>query len=289
VEDLIDALEAEIKTIGNRNLKEDGFYKITTAAALVKSYEFMKLSANHDDYSKVYFTLGSLRGICEDFIVLSFLKDLDPEERDKAIGTTMSLKVQESLKRQKLFFDNERNFQPIIQPTEKNEELIKKYKQDLKDIGERTGAWSKKTPIPKIHSMAETLGLGDFYQYFYTLSSETVHFNPRILLRMGWSQKDDMENFQFSTENFSNYYKEYGLIYSALLFIRFSTQFNDFLGLSSEFKGVTMKLEEKLKGILRWPEPVTFEEMNKEGPRDFMRTMYKVAAESFNKQSRADT
>lgn len=28
--------------------------------------------------------------------------------------------------------------------------------------------------------------------------------------------------------------------------------------------------------------------MNKEGPRDFMRIMYKVAAESFNKQSMPD-
>jgi len=288
VEDLIDELKVEIETIGNRNLEEDGLYKITVAAALVKSYEFMKLCANHDADSKVYFTLGSLRGICEEYIVLSFLKDLAPEERDKAIGATMSLKVQESLKRQKLFFDNERSFQPIIQPNNKNEELIEKYKQDLKDIGERTGAWSKKTSMPKIHSMAEALSLGDFYKYFYTLSSETVHFNPRILLRMGWSEKDDMENFQFSTDNFSNYYKEDGRVYSALLFIRFGFKFKTLLGLSSEFKDVAMKLEEKLKDILRWPEPVTFEEMNKEGPKGFVRIMYKVTAESSNKQSKAD-
>ena len=100
MKDLIAELEDTIKTIGYRNLKEEGFYKITAAAALVKSYEYMSLSANHEEDAKVYFTLGSLRGICEEFIVLSFLKHLDPEERDNAIRTTMSLKVQESLKRQ---------------------------------------------------------------------------------------------------------------------------------------------------------------------------------------------
>lgn len=288
MKNLISDLEEKIKTIGYRNVKKDGIYLITLAAALVKSYEFMKLSANHDDDSKVYFTLGSLRGICEEYIVLSFLKNLAHEERDRAVDVTMKLKVQESLKRQKLFFDKERQFQPIIQPTDKNDQLIEKYKQELKDIGEKTGAWSKRTPMPKIHNMAEVLGYRDFYQYFYTLSSETVHFNPRILLRMGWSENNDMENFNFTTGNFSNYYSEYGLIYSSLLFIRFSKEFSDLLVLPDDFMTTVMKLEEELDETLRWPEPVTFEEMNKESPKGFFRVMYKLFTESSNNASKPE-
>ena len=288
MKDLAVELEEQIETLGKINLNKDGLYKITLSAALVKCFEFMILSANHDNDSKIYFTLGSLRGICEDFIVLTFLKNLDQQERDKAIETTMNLKVHESLKSQKLFFDNERDFQPVLQPIDKNEELIEKYKLELKDIGERTGTWSKKTPMPKTHNIAETLGLKDFYQYFYTLSSETVHFNPRILLRMGWCEKDDIENFQFSTENFSNYYKDYGLVCSTLLFIRFSKQFSDLLELPSEFIDSVERLEGELKEILRWPEPVTFEEMIIEGPGDFYRIMYRLVAKSSNNQSKAD-
>lgn len=280
MKNLIEQLESEIKILGCKNLKADGFYKVALAAALVKSYEFMKLSVNHDDDSKVYFTLGSLRGICEDFIVLTFLKKLDSEYRDRAVGASMNLKVQESLMRQKLFFDRERCFQPVIQPTDENEDLIRKYKQHLKDIGKKTGAWGENTAMPKIHVMAENLGFGDFYQYFYTLSSETVHFNPRILLRMGWSEKDDMENFQFSTENFSTYYRLYGFVYSILLFIKFSRNFLDILQLSSGFVGVINTLEEKLDDILRWPEPVTYEEMNQKGPNDFFRLMLKTVKKS---------
>lgn len=276
MKNLIDGLESAIKAIGYRNVKEVGFYKTTLSAALVKSYEFMKLSANHDNESKVYFTLGSLRGICEEFIVLSFLKDLEPMERDKVVEVSMNLKVQESLRRQKSFFARERVFQPIIQPVDNSEDLIAKFKQELKDVGERTEAWSKKTPMPKIHKMAEDLDLGDFYQYFYTLSSETVHFNPRMLLRMGWSEKDDMENFQFSTDNFSQYYREYGLVYSTLLFIRFTNQFHEIMNLSSDVMELVNELEKKLEARLRWPEPVTFEEMNEEGPTEFLRIMYKA-------------
>ncbi|MBI3883511.1 MAG: hypothetical protein HY305_04655 [Sphingobacteriales bacterium] len=271
---IIDELEKEIKTIAIKNIHTDGFYLITVTAAFIKSYEFMKLSANTNEESKTYFTLGSLRGICEDFIVLNFLKKLEKEDRDATIGAFMSLKFQEALKRQHSFFDKERKFQPIIKITPENQNLIEKHKQDLKDIGQRTGAWRKNEPMPKILHMAESLGLKSFYEYFYTLSSETVHFNPRILLRMGWSEKNDMENF-------SSYYREYGRVYSTLLFLKFFSEFKTILQLNEKIFEMTAKLDQKLNEILRWPEPVTFEELNKEAPNNFTRIMYKIAAELY--------
>ena len=285
MKDLIAKLEEPIRFLRYPNLVEEGFYKVTVAAALIKSYEFMKLFADHNEDSNVYFTLGSLRGICEDFIVLSFLKTLDSEERDKAVATTFHLKMGEAIQRQKTFFENERKFQPVVKPQEVGNELIEKCRQELKDIGGRTGAWGKNTPMPKIHNMAESLGLSDFYQYFYTLSSETVHFNPRILLRMGWSEQEDIKNFHFSTENFSHYYREYGYVYSTLLFIRFSRQFSDIAGFPEGFMDSVEAINKELLGLLRWPEPVTFEELNIEGPKTFYRVLLKFCTKLLEEET----
>ena len=71
--------------------------------------------------------------------------------------------------------------------------------------------------------MAGSLGLAEFYNYYYSITSENVHFNPRVLMGIGLGKNKN--NFSFSTTNFKQYYKDFGEVYGAILFTKFSRSF----------------------------------------------------------------
>ena len=108
--------------------------------------------------------------------------------------------------------------------------------------------------------MAKKVGLSDLYEFLYAATSEVVHFNVRIALRSGWgAQKGE---FSFSPSNFSMYYQHFARTYSAYLLLRFCRTFRSALTLSSAFMNAIDSVEVVLESEIRWPEIVTFEEMN---------------------------
>ncbi|MGI9311684.1 MAG: DUF5677 domain-containing protein [bacterium] len=278
IKKLINKIKPEIERIGSVELSENTF-ELVLSAALVKSYGLTRVFINAEDSSDAYFMLGSLRGVCEDFIVLAFLQKMNQEDRNAFVSTFMKLKLQESLDKQCNFFKKEKKDQIILNPSAGSDAVIAECKEKIKEIGERTEFW-KGNSMPRVSDMAKCLGLQHFYQYLYALSSETVHFSPRMLFRMGWG--GNAEQFQFSTKNFAGYYQQYGMVYSSLLFIRFSREFKDTLKISNKLLMVVTELECKLNDMLRWPEHITHEEMNLRAPDIFQQVVYRRGIESLD-------
>lgn len=273
MKELVSLLKPHIKEISFVELKVEGAYRGTLKASIIKAYEFLSLWISDSETNEInpYFHLGALRGICEDYIVLAFFLKLQPNLRDDAIENLNTLKFVEATKRQAEFFSKNRSFQPVIVPKNPQDQKSACMNR-LKEIASESGLWNPKIAIPKINWMAESLGLKEFYNFYYCITSEAVHFNPRALLRMGWGDTDTC-TFTFSTENFSQYYKDFALVYSTVLMNEYLTTFQEELTLQKEVIEIVKQMNDWLHQLLRWPEPVTYEEMNHEGPSQFVRIL----------------
>jgi hypothetical protein len=71
---------------------------------------------------------------------------------------------------------------------------------------------------------------------------------------------------RFSTANFTDYFSPYGTLYGAFMFCVYSESFNSVLRTDAHTRALVDKIREKLLFSPRWPEMVTFEEMNLKAP-----------------------
>lgn len=120
------------------------------------------------------------------------------------------------------------------------------------------------------------MALRPTYDYFYRIASDIVHFSPRIAMRSGWGSSP--RDSTFATNNFARYYRNFSQIYSVYLFTLLCKVFRRDLGPRTDFMDQIRQLQLILHEELRWPEALTFEEMNVRGPdnilRFFMRTFH---------------
>lgn len=214
-------------------------------------------------------------------IVFSFLEALDVDDQNKALKLLMNLNISEGLAAQKYFFEELRPWQPVVKPPKSpiSDPMI-----ELRKLSKKLG-WSGKQSWPSIWFMAKNAGLESLYTYLYSATSKWVHFSPQILLRMGWGgdSKDreslgDHTEWEFTTKNFSDYYKEFNQIYSVMLLLKLLRGPAIQL-VSQEVRIVLDQLEEGLNRPIRWPEIVTYEELNIESPSAFIRIALQVAHE----------
>jgi len=122
--------------------------------------------------------------------------------------------------------------------------------------------------------MAVNVGMAEVYDFFYRITSETVHFNVRVALRNGWGPLDKIE---FGTKNFCKYYLEVNQVYGVYLFSLLCEAFYSQLGFDGMFMKRLTRLSLQLSRELRWPEPVTFEEMNARLPNPILRSALFIA------------
>jgi hypothetical protein len=104
-----------------------------------------------------------------------------------------------------------------------------------------------------------------------------VHFNPRVALRNGWG--DNPRNSRFGMKNFCRYYLFFSQIYSVFLFNAFCESFKAELALPDNFMERLKMLKNNLNRINRWPEALTYEEMNQPSPNSLIRTVMQLAHE----------
>jgi hypothetical protein len=102
------------------------------------------------------------------------------------------------------------------------------------------------------------------YDYLYRLTSGGVHFNVQSLLRSGWGESS--KNFQFSTKNFHPYFSAYCTTYGAFMFCLYFEFFGSILRPDSQALVAVAEIKKNLLFTPRWPEMVTFEEMNLKAP-----------------------
>jgi hypothetical protein len=268
-------LEKSARRKAEYNLVREGFYRGVLKAGFIKALEFAGYSnrlSEEQASDTAYYLTASLRGICEDLICLKFVRQLPRKLRDEVISIKMRQALRKATVAQYDFFSTVRPFQPVFRVTENVSSAVAD-KSRLTSIGSNSGLWKTKD-LPSIEEMAKSVGLTRVYNYFYRISSDLVHFNPRVALRMGWGSSP--KSAKFSTKNFSGYYLDFSRVYSVFLLDLFCRTFRKELGLDLGFMADLNGLKALLDQVIRWPEAVTFEEMNLKGPPQLLRITLKV-------------
>jgi hypothetical protein len=271
-------LTDQVRTAGRFDLTipDPDLYDAVLKSAFVKAFEFAhyanSVTLTKADESSFFMTAG-LRGICEDIITLKFINQFDPPIRREIILMEMVSTVSKASEAQNRFFKKIRPFQPLVTfapDPAKTQERRDRYRA----IGLQTGLKMIQEKLPPVEQMAMNVGMAEVYDFFYRISSETVHFNVRVALRNGWGLLDMIE---FGTKKFCKYYLEANQVYGIYLFSLLCETFHSQLGLDDKFMERLKRISLKLSRELRWPEPVTFEEMNARLPNPILRSVLFVA------------
>ncbi|NYF78841.1 DUF5677 domain-containing protein [Granulicella arctica] len=236
----------------------DRAFDMATAAALVKAYEFCKEAAEADKRHS-FFLLASLRGICEDYIALKFIHDKEETAKDEIIYLRMLDETHESSIVQWKFFKETHSSQRLYYRDNFNEER-ERIRGDLRKLL-KNHRIKKNASMPSVHYMADEVGMLSLYQYVYHATSQFVHFNPRLLLRMGWGGPP---RFAFTSANFGDYYQHFSVFYGSFLLIAIFEWLAtiDAPAIRHKTPASLLLLKDYLQETSRWPELVTFEEMN---------------------------
>jgi hypothetical protein len=144
----------------------------------------------------------------------------------------------------------------------------------------------QKGAMPKIRQIAEKQGLHQLavlYDYLYRLTSSSVHFSIQALLRSGWGSP---KHFVFSTKNFDRYFEVYCSLYGAFMFCLYFEFFRTVLRPGAKERAIVDKIRERILYTARWPEMVTFEEMNQKPPEggEVMRMILSAAQAASRKR-----
>ena len=233
-------------------------------AATSKCVEF-NIEANKVRNAETsFFLMSNLRGICEDLIWLTYLARMEKRRAIELIGHLIRRKYLEGLGAQRRFFEANNPTQPVLGnalTTDKEKQAVQKARNDRRVFCESLNSTSRDGPT--VAAIAKDVGLISTYEVIYFSASNFVHFNPNALLRTGWGPDDGP--FTFSIRNINKYYQSFSSFYGAVLFIGFQASFG-----TDHFKTALDteidRLIELIGHVQRWPEVITFEEMNQKPP-----------------------
>ena len=274
---ILECLERPMANHTGGSLEYDGPFACTLMAGLAKNYELNRIIFDNENQTNPFVLTAALRGLCEDIIAFKYLSIFDTADRNEAISLLMAESTFDFMEKQKTFFSLYRPQQHIIGQDNAVEEA-KKKRQLLSNFKQKYG-WKSRKDWPTIREMAEATGLLTFYDYLYAVTSSFVHFSPRNLLRTGWGVTQ--HTFRFSSGNFAQYYDAFNQFYGVFLFITFCTSFCSLLGCKEEFELPVTKLIEIVDAETRWPELVTWEEMNMAGRKTLWQMLlYSVQGDS---------
>lgn len=272
----LEDLKLDIQEATTCNLG-DGAFRIALTSAFSKSLNFVFDGHRLLGSSMSPFWLApNLRSICEDLIVLGHIDKNLSNDRDETISLLLSLDFQNTIHVQKEFFEKFRPFQPIVKPTgSKNQ--IKKIKQRLKEIS-LTFVTDSDSFVPTVRAMAKNQGLLLLYDYLYNATSRLVHFSPGTLMRMAWGNDEILE---CKPDAFDKYYAEFLKFYSAHLLSAFVDRFQEVLKISQNLRDSIDAELIKANSHIRWPELITFEELNATSPWEDEKWMRRQAFWNF--------
>ena len=264
-------------------------YSACLKASFVRAFELVELAAQ-ENFAGAFFLSPALRAITEDVILLRFLSSVPTESRDMAVHHLMNLEVLNELTDQHSFFKLFRPFQPILPlpPAQADSET---WTDDL-TLFWRSNGWPKfcaskrktKPPTREIAAKTDPGMLEVVYDFIYRLTSGVVHFNPRVLLSLGWGKSPLLQgvlpNVTLSTNKMGDHYLAVVQVYGSYLLCLYVELFCQVIIVTEEEQCALADLREHLLWRFRWPEMVAHEEMNLpippqlEVPTAFLEEMY---------------
>jgi hypothetical protein len=275
LESIYRSIKPLVEEVAQSNMVNPDFYQLALKAALAKSFDFNSYVANLNSGAHSFYHTATLRGLCEDLIVLKAIRRIPAQDRSILIAHMQLANVLESMKIQGEFFRKNRPQQPVISPKNAGVDL-KTHQAKIREIYDRYGFLKNgRTTVKQLAKKAELL---EVYEFFYAATSKWVHFSPQILMRMGWT--DEMKPgaiYTFSTSHFSNYYFGFNAVYGTYLFALFCEEFADDIGLNVKISKYIEQFGLWLGSLSLWPEVATLEELNVKRPNIY--EVMKIVAE----------
>jgi hypothetical protein len=260
----LNKLSPFIEEIATTRIRKNRVFVACLRASLVKAFEFSQHVCQRPS-EESYFLSASLRGITEDIIYLRYLSKMPLQDREKISRGLMDIEILKMLKHQQEFFSVMRPFQPVLG---RGDIDVKEVEKIVRTVWQAHGWPSLKSVNPPTREIAEKSDSGVLevvYDFIYRFTSGFVHFNPQILLRSGWGENKNI--MKFSTKNMDLYYSAFCRIYGTYLLCLYFEFFNKFFRAGPEIKEIVSEIREALMIKPRWPEMVTFEEMNVDVPQ----------------------
>lgn len=273
--DVVEALLPEMEMVRRVRLDSDiDWYSFLSRAAFAKAFDFAHWALLQEDESGIsFFSVSTLRGIIEEIILLSAVRSIPRQDRDKLLNAWMHVEFLEGTRKQAEFFATPDRFQSVLQPPENADNTLATLRNEMRDVWQSHGFDPGRAGRGNIRDLAEAANLLGMYDYFYELASRLVHFSPSVLLRSGWGslQADEIDAF-LRPSNFNHYYSALARSHSVLLLAEFIERFGTDLHLPDSFAAAARSIRNELKSI-RLPEIVTFEEMNLKPPGVVLRVI----------------
>lgn len=240
-----------------------GAYSLAVVSAFSKSVNLVAEIDNKSLDEKYFWIAPTLRSVCEDLIVLGFLDKNFKNQADEIIKLQLSIDNHKSLLAQEAFFDEFRPHQPRIRPRNGSSKNKKKEKQLKLIYGSFVNGNNQLQP--SVNKMAKDQGMHLLYKFLYHATSRLVHFSPSTLLRMAWF--DPNVNISHCDPHaLDKYYYNFVKFYSAHLLSAFVNRFSSYIDIDENLRQAIDKNLREVNGNPRWPELVTFEELNAENP-----------------------
>lgn len=248
-------------------------FDLLIRASIIKCYEFLRFAFPEEGNAHYFVGISYLRSIIEDIIVLKSIQSIPTESRDILLRNIQHLEVNDRILVQWDFFQRYRPFQPVIDRAVNIEDAKIEIQKIWQENGWPNFKVTTKNTMPPIRQLAEKLAPGILdilYDFIYRLTSSTVHFSIQSLFRMSWGKVDgDAFNGTISTKNMSGYYETFSKIYGPLLFSFYFEFFSNEIGATEKEESLVQMIRKELVEIIRWPELITFEEMNLEVPKAY--------------------
>ena len=265
----LDPLRPLAERTATGKVSQADLYSACLKSSFVRTFEFVDLVSKADSDS-AFFLIPALRVITEDVIYFAFLDGIPLEAREQVIRNTMHLEVHQRITDQVQFFRTFRPFQPVLSGEISS---IEKIKTDLRTFWQQNGWPNLRREIPPTREIAERTVPGileQVYDFIFRLTSSAVHFNPEILLRLGWglSPRDGelVRDNRFSTKNMGTHHLSVCQLYGCYLLCLYFELFESYLQPNPEEREAVAALRKHTWETSRWPEMVTFEEMNQPIP-----------------------
>ncbi|QJB45747.1 DUF5677 domain-containing protein [Dolichospermum flos-aquae] len=283
--DILLELKPYLDEISKGYIEKETKHCMILKSALRKNIEFnlfvwQQKQENQDKNS--FFSVATLRGICEDIITLNFLNTLNKNDRNNIIDNLFHLDFLKTSVVQSDFFEKNRPLQPIFKKISDQSKLeleISQLENNIKNIANNYPNWKpdKYKLLPSVKKMAEFCDLEELYDYLYAATSRWVHFNTNILLRMVWYEEEKQDLFYTtSTENFYRYYLEFNRFYASYLLVKFYDIFQKELLFPQDCENLIEEIRIIHQKTPRWPELITFEEMNIQPPSSFQYGLFNI-------------
>jgi len=254
--------QIDLEEIQAVNLNTVDEFKLTVKIAFCKSIQLNQIVHKELFNENSFLFLSTLRGICEETIVLKFIDELVSEgDKSELIKSLMKDSMFKELKEQRTFLNKYRPAQPVL-----NEKLADHFEaEEIAEVLNRNGINGKK--IPATATMADRIGLKELYEFIYRASCSFVHFNPRIMHRTVWYQNEDLTKSRISITNFNRYYFAFSSFYGSYLTGLLYKNFKAYLNLSKRNEKIIEDIIDLVRRKVHYPDLVTFEECNIERPK----------------------